>query len=189
MQALVGVVLCVLELDLQPLGDRLVKQLDVVEDLLVVGFVGGRLDDVLHARGKVYVGQSAQLLYELLALPVGNMRREHHAVHQQAQLAVRKLVIEVEIREDMAFLLLAVCLGVHADGIAVLDVVAELDQIHQVALDGLAVGFHLVFALQDIDDIVLSQTVVLVGVLAEDVKDVDDQQLFRRFGIHVSSPR
>ena len=109
---------------------------------------------------------------------------EQDTVDQEAQLAVGELALEVEVGEDHVLLLATVLVAEHADALAVIDVVAELDQVHQVALDRLAVELHVILALEDLLYLLLAQTMILVRVAFEDVEDIHDRQLLRLLGVH-----
>ena len=184
MELLVRAVFEVAELHPAAPRDRLVEQFDIVEKLFVVGLILRHTGDVPHARLEVDIGEGRELLDQLLVLLIGNVVGEQDAVDKQAQLAVGELALEVEVGEDHVLLLVAVLVAEHADTLAVIDVVAELDQVHQVALDSLAVELHVILAIEDLLYLLLAQTMILVRVAFEDVEDIHDRQLLRLLGVH-----
>ena len=107
------------------------------------------------------------------------MLGKQQAVYQQPQLTVGEITHKVKIGQDTTLLQLA-CAGIwyHADSFAVLDVVTEVDKVHQVALYCFSVNVHLIFGAEDVHDVLLAEAVFLVGVFAEDVEDVDYKELF-----------
>ena len=183
-ELLIRAVFEVPEPDSMSLGDRLVEQLDVVEQLLVVGLVLRHSGNVPHARLEVDIGEGRELLDQLLVLLIGNVVGEKDTVDKQTQLAVGELALEIKVGEDHVLLLVTVLVAEHADGLAVVDVIPELDQVHQVALDSLAVELHVILALEDLLYLLLAQTMILVRVALEDVEDIHDRQLLRLLGVH-----
>ena len=102
------------------------------------------------------------------------MLGKQQAVYQQPQLTVGEITHKAKIRQYTALLQFAsTWIGYHSDSFAVLDIVAEVDKIHQVALDGFSVNVHLIFGAEYVHDVLLTEAVFLVGVFAENVEDVD----------------
>ena len=116
---------------------------------------------------------------------MGQVPGEEKPVNEQPQFPVGKLPHQVEFSEDSVLRQLP-CPGVRcsAGDLRVFNTQAELHQIHQVAFDGLPVGGHTVPAAQQVANLPLAEPVVLVGVSAQDVQNVHDQQLLGLFGIH-----
>ena len=85
---------------------------------------------------EVSAGQSLQLDDKLLALTVRDMFGEQEAVDEQTQLAVGEVADEIEVGENGAFLNLAgFWILRHPRRFAVLDVVAEVDEIENISSD------------------------------------------------------
>ena len=113
------------------------------------------------------------------------MLGKQQAVNEQPQLTVGEVPFQVEVRPQVALLrLTGFRIRYHADGFAVLDVVAAVHQIHNVPTDSLAVGGHVVFGFQNLGDVLLTQAMFLVGILPQDIQNVQNQQLFRLFHRH-----
>ena len=127
-------------------------------------------------------------LDQLLVLLIGNVVGEQDAVDKQAQLAVGELALEVEVGEDHVLLLVTVLVAEHADALAVIDVIPELDQVHQISLDRFSVELHVILALEDFLYLLLAQAMVLVRVAFEDVEDIHDSQLLRLLLVHQLTP-
>ena len=144
-ELLVRLVFKVMKAHLLPFVDRLVQQLDIVEKLFVIGLIFRHTGYVLHARFKVDIGQPRELFHQFHILLVGDVVREQHAVDQQPQLAVSEFPLQMKIGENDVFLFFAVLILDDANALAVIDIIAELDQVHQVALDCLPVDLHIVF--------------------------------------------
>ena len=95
------------------------------------------------------------------------MLGKKQAVNEQPQFAVGKIPFKVEIRPQIAFLRHA-GFGIrhHTDRFAVLNVIAAVHKVQNVPPDRLAVGSHVVFGFQDFGNILLAQTMILVGILS-----------------------
>ena len=146
MLPLVRAVLQILEADLPPPADGLVQQLDGEKKLLVVGLVLRQAGNVLHPAAEIHIGQALQLAHQLLALAVRDVLGKKQAVNEQPQLAIGEVPLQIEVRPQVALLRHA-GLGVrhHANGLAVLDVVAAVHEVQNVPPDGFAVSGHTVF--------------------------------------------
>ena len=117
------------------------------------------------------------------------MLGKQQTVDEQPQLAVGELAFQIKIRTDDAFLGIAgFGVGHHTHRFAVFDVVAAIHQVGQVAADRFAIGGHIVFVFQNIGNVLLTQPVFFVRVLAQNIQNVDNQQLFGLFCIHVRTP-
>ena len=185
MQLLIRMILKIAEPHLAAAVDRLVEQLHIIKQLLIVGLIPGRhARDVLHARSEVDVRELRELFDQLLVLLIRDMAGEQHAVDEQAQLAVGELAFEIKVRENDVLLLAAVLIAGGTRGFTVIDVVAELDQVHQVAFDRLAVNRHIVLAAEDILNLALAETVVLVRIALEDIQYIHDDQLLGLLCVH-----
>ena len=183
--ALVRAILQVLEADLPPPADGLVQQLDGEKELFVVGFVLRQAGNVLHPAAEIHIGQTLQLVHQLLALAVRNVLGKNQAVNEQPQLAIGEVPLQIEVRPQVALLRHA-GFGVrhHADRLAVLDVVAAVHEVQNVPPNGLAVSGHIVFGFQNLGDVLLTQAMFLVGILPQDIQNVQNQQFFRLFHRH-----
>ena len=140
---------------------------------------------MLHPAAEIHIRQSLQLVHQLLALAVRDVLGEQQTVNEQPQFAIGEVPLQIEVRPQVALLRLA-GFGVrhHANGFAVLDVVAAVHEVQNVPPDGFAVGGHIVFGFQNLGDVLLTQAMFLVGILPQDIQNVQNQQLFRLFHRH-----
>ena len=144
----VGAVAVVGEGDLPPFADGLVQHLDGVKQLLAVEGQVRHGSNMPHPGPEIPVGQALQLTDQFFTLAVRDVLGEQQAVDEQPQLAVRELPHQVKIGEKAAFFQPSRCLVPHhAHRFAVLDLEPQVDQVHQVSLDGLPVHHHIVFVL------------------------------------------
>lgn len=157
MLPLVRAVFQILEADLPSPADGLVQQLDGEKELLVVGFVLRQAGNVLHPAAEIHIGQALQLVHQLLTLAVRDVLGEQQAINEQPQLAVGEVPLQIEVRPQVALLRHA-GLGVrhHADGLAVLDVVAAVHEVQNVPPDGFAVAGHILFGFQNLGNVLLA---------------------------------
>ena len=73
---------------------------------------------------------------------------KQQAVDQKPQLSVGKLPDKIKIRQNTAFLTLTgFRIRNHSYILAVLNLVPEINQIHQITLDGFPISNHIVFRL------------------------------------------
>lgn len=112
---------------------------------------------MLHPAAEIHIGQTLQLAHQLLALAVRNVLGKKQAVNEQPQLAISEVLLQLEVRPQVALLRLA-GFGVrhHADRLAVLDVVAAVHEVQNVPPDGFAVGGHIVFGFQNLGNVLLA---------------------------------
>lgn len=162
-------------------GDRLIQQFDIVEKLFVVRLILRHADDVLYTGLEVDIGESRELLHQIHILLIRDVIREQHAVDQQPELAVGELPLEIEVGEDHILLFLAVLIFEDANALAVIDIIAGIDQVHQVAPDCLTVDLHLILAFKNILDLFLTEPMIHIRIHFEDVENVHDDQFFGCF--------
>ena len=185
MALLVQTVGGVVEGHLVATADGLVQRLDGEEELPVLRRSDRHGADVLHTGLEVAVGQALQLLHQLFALAVRDVLGEEERVDQQPQLPVGKVPHQIEVGPDKALLQFpGFLVGHHTDGFAILDLVAAVHQVENVAADGLAFHGHVVLGAQDLHDVLLAEPVVFIGVPPEDVQNVHDEH-FLGMGRHV----
>ena len=78
--------------------------------------------------------------------------------------------------------------GASSGDLTVFNVKTKFRQIHQIPFDGLAVGGHTVPGPQDLADFPLGEAVILVGILPENIQNIENQQLFGLLCIHLYPP-
>ena len=131
---------------------------------------------MLHTGLEITIGQAFQLFHQLLTLAVWDVLGEQKAVDQQTQLGVGKVPHQIEVRPEIALLQLAgLPVRHHAEGLAVFDLVAAVDQIQQMPPDRLPLSLHPILRPQDLRDLLLAQPMILVRVPAKNVEDIQDQ--------------
>ena len=185
MDLFICTVLQVVESCFLPLFNGLIQQLNVEKQLLIVLLLPRHPGNVAYTGSEVAAGESFQLFHQFPALAVGQMAGEEKAVDQEPQLPFGKGAHQIEIRKDGVFLFLA---GASSGDLTVFNVKTKFHQIHQIPFDGLAVGGHTVPGPQDLADFPLGKAVILVGILPENIQNIENQQLFGLLRIHLYSP-
>ena len=113
------------------------------------------------------------------------MAGEQQSVNEQAQLGVREVALEVVVGDDVCRALLAgLRVARCARNLAVTNREALVDEVGDVAGNGLAVSFHAELALQEVDDVLLTKPVPGVRVLPQDLEDVHDEHLLWLLWVH-----
>ena len=112
------------------------------------------------------------------------MPGKQQAIDEQPQFSIGELTLQVEVGENGVFLQHRLAVGPqlfsaipifyrhHADGLAVLDGIAALQQIGKVPANGFPVGGNAVLCFQNLSDLPLGEPVILIAVLAEDVQNI-----------------
>ena len=127
---------------------------------------------------EIGIGEAFQLFNQLLALAVWDMLGKKQAVNEKPQLAVSKITHQVEVRPDTAlFQLSGLAVRYHADRLTVFDLIAAIHEVHKVAAHGFPLHCHVIFCFQNIHDVLLTETVILITVPAEDIQDIYDNKL------------
>ena len=65
-------------------------------------------------------------------------------------------MFQIKVGKDYILLFFAVLVFEYAHALAIVDVIAELDQVHQIALDRLALNRHIIFTLKNILNLFLA---------------------------------
>ena len=99
----------------------------------------------------------------------------NQAVDEQPQLGVGELVLDIPAGAEGAVL----AVGAGARPFVTTDGIAAALQLKQVAPDRLAVGCHPVFGFEEPQQLLLGKAVVFVGVLPQQLKQVEGEHLFR----------
>lgn len=63
---------------------------------------------MLHPAAEIRIGQTLQLAHQLLALAVRNVLGKKQAVNEQPQLAIGEVLLQIEVRPQVALLWLPV---------------------------------------------------------------------------------
>ena len=159
--------------------DRLVQNLDGVEKLVAARQRAGQRADVRQPRAEVDAGQVLDLADEARALAFRQAAGGKQAVDEQPQLGVGERALDVPAGAEGAVL----AVGAGARALVAADGIAAGLQFQQVAPDRLAVGGHPVFGLEQPQELLLGKAVVFVGILAQQLQQVEREHLFRLQGI------
>ena len=170
-------------------ADRLIEHLDRIKQLRVSRLIVLHGADVPHMRAEISTRETLQLLRERFALAVRNVSGEQQAVDQKPQLRVRKLPLQPEVREhDRLLRLPGFRIRRHAHDLGGRDGIAHLQKRAEIAPNRLAVGAHVILRFQNFADVPLAESVLGVGMVAQNIKDQHGQDFFRRFCHHGASP-
>ena len=130
-------------------------------------------------RAEVDAGQVLNLADEARALAFRQAAGGKQAVDEQSQLGVGERALDVPAGAEGAVL----AVGAGARPLVAADGIAAGLQFQQVAPDRLAVGGHPVFGLEQPQELLLGEAVVFVGILAQQLQQVEREHLFRLQGI------
>lgn len=145
------------EPDLPVLRDRLADDIDIFYDLLIVRVLQIReAADMGRVFMKARASHGLQFFNQVTGLPVQQGPRKQDAVNQHVQLRILQ-----GPGEEAGSACRAVC-G---------DLISRLPQCPQIVVERLPAAGHAVIFLQQGEDLTLSQPMILVGILLQDLQD------------------
>ena len=173
------------------LADGLIQELNGVEQLLVMSHILGHPGNMLDPGAKVDIGQPFQFANQVFALVVRNVAGKQETVNEQSEFSGGKIPFEVKVGPETALFLgglpgFGIGDGNHTDGFGVLDVIAAVHQIEQIAPNGFSIGTHGIFPFQNIGNLLLAESMLFIGVSLKNVQNIENQHFFRLLGVHGS---
>ena len=157
--------------DLLAVRNGLVQNLNGIKQLRILRRGLRQRGNKSHLGLEIAVGQPLQLFYQILALAIGNMLGKEQTIDQKPQLRIRKLPLQIEVRENVAVLRCSILAGDLAQGLLEANIIAHFHQDCQVPLDALAVGVEVVLPFQNVHDVPLAQPVLRIGIVPQDLQN------------------